>query len=306
MPPSAREEKLREVLEDAAVRHVWPAVRALAPGLGLLPEPELFGFAVGGDAASGPLAEVYFGPPDLPQSLVVSRASSLIGLPGKEILPIPCGGLVPFAVPPGSPGGHPNVVARSPGTLGGWVNDGTDGAVVLLSCNHVLADCNAANAGDPTLVGMQLPGDRCGALKRFVPLALAPAVNTVDAAVSTPEGGSGSPSTAGAVPPARGMRVTKNGRRTGRTQGTVEAIGAAVQFSYPMGLDGAWVGVNFRGVFKVVGDGAPFALPGDSGAFVAEGETDRLVGLLFGGERNGAYAFACTVADLTAMLHISP
>jgi hypothetical protein len=304
MPDLAREQKLREVLEGAAVRHVWPVDRALPPGPGLVAEPEIFGFGIGGDPASDPRAEVYFGPAQLPPGLVVSRATSLTGLSRDEIIPIPCGGLVPFAIAPGSPGGHPNVVAKFPGTLGGWVSD-RDGAVVLLSCNHVLADLNAAQTGDPTLVGMELPGDRCGSLKRFVPLAIAPAVNYVDAAVSTPAIPGVSPPIAGGVPPSRGMRVEKVGRRTGRTEGTIEAVTAPVQFSYPMGPGGSWVGVNFQGVFRIVGQGGPFALPGDSGAFVVEKGTDRFVGLLFGGERAGAYAFACPMAALTATLGLA-
>lgn len=303
MPELRAEERLRAVLEDAAARHVWTVGRA-APGPGLVPEPELFGFGVGGDPSAPPMAEVYYGPATLPPSIVVSRAASLTGLASEEILPVPCAGLVPFLVVPGSPGGHPNVVARSPGTLGGWVNDGGDGAAVLLSCNHVLADYNAASAGDPTLVGMQLPGDRCGSLKRFVPLVIAPAVNVVDAAVSTPADPGGLPTATGSVSPARGMRVQKLGRRTGRTEGSVEAVSAAVQFSYPMGPRGSWVAVNFRGVFKIVGDGGPFALPGDSGAFVEEKSTGRFVGLLFGGERAGGYAFACPADALTLTLGI--
>ncbi len=84
MPELRTEEALRAVLEDAAARHVWTIGRA-APGPGFAPEPELFGFGIGGAPASAPVAEVYYGPATLPPSIVLSRAAALTGLAREEI-----------------------------------------------------------------------------------------------------------------------------------------------------------------------------------------------------------------------------
>lgn len=66
--------------------------------------------------------------------------------------------------------GHRDITA---GTLGGLVKK--DGRTVILSNNHVLANSNAARAGDPILQpgpydGGRLPGDHIADLQAFVPI----------------------------------------------------------------------------------------------------------------------------------------
>jgi hypothetical protein len=83
--------------------------------------------------------------------------------------------------------GHPAVSA---GTLGCLVRDRADGALCILSNNHVLANENEAALGDATLQpgpadGGRAPGDAIGSLRRFVELELtAEARNRVDCAVA--------------------------------------------------------------------------------------------------------------------------
>lgn len=80
--------------------------------------------------------------------------------------------------------GHPAITA---GTLGCLVSDRSDGSLCILSNNHVLANQNAAFAGDEiiqpgTYDGGRLPGDRIGTLKRFI--TINSTGNLVDCAVA--------------------------------------------------------------------------------------------------------------------------
>ena len=80
--------------------------------------------------------------------------------------------------------GHPAVTA---GTLGCLVTDNTDGALCILSNNHVIANENAASIGDPiiqpgTFDGGSSPADDIAKLRRFITINAAG--NTVDAAIA--------------------------------------------------------------------------------------------------------------------------
>ncbi|MDZ7270298.1 MAG: S1 family peptidase [candidate division KSB1 bacterium] len=75
--------------------------------------------------------------------------------------------------PPGVSIGHYAITA---GTFGAVVADATTGEKLILSNNHVLANCNGARPGDAILQpgpadGGQAPQDRIGELLRFVPIA---------------------------------------------------------------------------------------------------------------------------------------
>jgi hypothetical protein len=77
--------------------------------------------------------------------------------------------------------------AISAGTLGCVVTDNTDGSTCILSNNHVLADSNAANMGDPIVQpgaydGGMAPADTLATLKRFQ--TVMPTGNTVDCAIA--------------------------------------------------------------------------------------------------------------------------
>jgi hypothetical protein len=73
------------------------------------------------------------------------------------------------------------------GTLGCLVTDNTDGTLCIVSCNHVLANENAAQAGDViiqpgSIDGGSSPADNIATLKRFVTINASG--NTVDCAIA--------------------------------------------------------------------------------------------------------------------------
>lgn len=107
---------------------------------------------------------------------------------GIETDVLPVGRVVAYSVRPerirpvlaGSSIGHVEV---SCGTLGAMVRDAETGESLILSCNHILADVNQAEIGDPILQpgaahGGEQTKDTIGRLKRFVPLRFAADANT--------------------------------------------------------------------------------------------------------------------------------
>lgn len=188
---------------------------------------------------------------------------------------------------PGYSVGHFKITA---GTIGAGVYDmrafpGVPPRYYILSNNHVLANSNNANIGDPVLQpgpydGGTAPQDVIGRLARFVPIKFDGTCNYVDAAVAEvafheidrDSYWNGVPASAG-VAATVGMLVRKTGRTTNFTTGTVTAIGATVN-------------VNFGG-----GNVARFcdqivttnmSAGGDSGSVVFDLQNNP-VGLLFAG-----------------------
>lgn len=91
-------------------------------------------------------------------------------------------------VPNGISIGHYAVTA---GTKGALAIDNTNGKVVILSNNHVLANSNAGKAGDPILQpavydGGSLERDKVATLTRFQVIDFENPANTVDGAIATP------------------------------------------------------------------------------------------------------------------------
>ncbi|MCU0480450.1 MAG: S1 family peptidase [Anaerolineae bacterium] len=75
-------------------------------------------------------------------------------------------------IPLGVSMGH---YASTAGTLGALVRDNVTGEIFVLSNNHVFANCNFAQKGDPILQPAPLdggmnPGDMVATLERFIPL----------------------------------------------------------------------------------------------------------------------------------------
>jgi hypothetical protein len=188
--------------------------------------------------------------------------------------------------------GHPDITA---GTLGARVTNGT--SVFILSNNHVLANSNNAQLGDPILQpgafdGGNAPGDVIGTLHDFYPFKFGSETNTMDAALalvgpnevsgSTPDGAAyGAPSTTTQVATV-GMGVQKYGRTTGHTFGTVAEVNVTVS-----------VCIRTRGPFTcaeaatfvnqfTVSDGS-FSSGGDSGSLIVTTQGARPTGLLFAG-----------------------
>lgn len=194
--------------------------------------------------------------------------------------------------------GHQQRTALT-GTLGCRVDD--PGGVFILSCNHVLANCNQGQQGDTILQpgpadgGGSAPGDALATLYQAHPLDFSGATNHVDAALASVD-----PSRHGDLSaaieqigplngsqdltqlPSHGWReqVRKTGRTTGCTQGGIVTVGTLVWVTYP-GVGRAL----FDDQFVVHRRAAQFPTPGlfadagDSGAVVVD-TSNRAVGLL--------------------------
>ena len=191
-------------------------------------------------------------------------------------------------VPIGVSTGHPDVTA---GTIGARVTDGSN--VYALSNNHVYANENNANIGDPVLQPGTYDGgivldDSIGTLSAFIPISFTD-VNVVDAAIAlssiasldntTPPDGYGAPKSTTADA-SIGMKVLKYGRTTGQTKGRVYAINVTVDVWYDSGV------ARFEN--QIVITPGTFSAGGDSGSLIvvdSKRTNDHLkpVGLLFAG-----------------------
>jgi hypothetical protein len=202
-------------------------------------------------------------------------------------------------VPGGCSIGHQNRVDAS--TLGGWAGDLTDDTVVLLSCNHCIANLGVASVPGGIvqpgrLDGGAAPGDLIGALKRFIPITTGVVplpVSPVDAAIGTITVdrtdnvlGTG-PAIYELGAPALGMAVQKRGRTTGfTTNGTITSVNVQVTVNY--GTLAAPINGLIGNAFIVTStDGTAFANRGDSGSLIfdqAQGVlngTRPVVGMFF-------------------------
>jgi hypothetical protein len=211
--------------------------------------------------------------------------------------------------------GHPAITA---GTIGGRVIDAA-GNVYVLSNNHVLANQNAAQLGDPALQPGPLdggtdPGDRIGTLFDYEPLNLGwnqygvpPPSNWMDAAIalsstsllsnSTPtDDGYGVPSSTlfadangdGTFDDRSlllGANVQKYGRTTKLTQGQITAVNVTIDVCYDIicftvGRFFDQVGICCSG----------FSDGGDSGSLIVSADgTRRPIALLFAGDESLTY-----------------
>jgi hypothetical protein len=207
-------------------------------------------------------------------------------------------------VPGGCSIGHESVIDA--GTLGGWACDLADDSVVLLTCNHCIANLSVASAPGGVvqpgrLDGGLVPGDLIGQMKRFVPIATGAScmglpVSPVDAAIGTitetrtDEVIDIGPAIYELGAPALEMAVHKRGRTTEYTNnGVITSVNVQVCVSYWAGLRGL-IGNAF---IVTSTDGAAFADRGDSGALIfdqASGElegTFPVVGMFFAVSNGG-------------------
>jgi hypothetical protein len=204
--------------------------------------------------------------------------------------------------------GHFQITA---GTLGAVVRDKTDGAPLLLSNNHVLANENKAKIGDAVLQpaafdGGTDPADCVATLAKVVKLKKT-GVNFVDCAAAAPVQGveadaltiHGLGKLAGLGPDFldSGSTVTKLGRTTGLTRGRVRAFeldNVAVGF----GQENSRYNLLFNNQIEIEGEGTdPFARGGDSGSLIVADDL-RAVGLLFAvGDTGGQNGKGLTYAS---------
>jgi hypothetical protein len=194
----------------------------------------------------------------------------------------------------GTSGGNINDVTRRfccSGTLGALVSDGS--ALYVLSNNHVLGRSGKAAAGEdvsqPGLIDNNCrPGTLVADLAAVAPLG----PSNVDAAIAQLRTGTMDPSgtimdigvpgstvTTATV----GMGVSKSGRTTGRTNGTVGSINTNVSVQYQQSCgSGKKFVVSYTN--QIVINSSTFSAGGDSGSLiVTNNAAHNPVGLLFAG-----------------------
>jgi hypothetical protein len=217
---------------------------------------------------------------------------------------------------------HQLVTAGTLGCLATGRDQTRRDRLLILSNNHVLANCNAGVFGDCVCQpgpydGGVCPRDHIANLERFVPLDFSGGQNEVDAATAwaspalvRPElmrliGGSPQyfPIDPRPIPAALNMPVSKSGRTTQLTQGTITATTASIQVNYGAGRIG-----NFINQIAIQGTGGQlFSAGGDSGSLIFTLEIPRRpVGLLFAG--GGSVTFAnpidLVLQDLDIDIHV--
>jgi hypothetical protein len=175
---------------------------------------------------------------------------------------------------------------------GSWADETDSGEVVRLSNNHVYALVDEAEFGAPVVQpsprdGGSLPDDKVGELRGYVPIEEGA---TVDVAARSADPDREAPEyheLPDEWPTAirrddyrslRGETVTKTGRTTGVTSGTVEGVGASVRVNF--GPDHGAITLRDQIIT------GPMSQGGDSGSPVFRDESGELVGLLFAGSAN--------------------
>ena len=194
---------------------------------------------------------------------------------------------------PGASVGHYKITA---GTIGAIATEKKSGRSVILSNNHVLANENAAKAGDAILQagafdGGKRPKDTVAKLTKFVNLSTK-RPNLIDAACAAVQKTVAvDPDNYEGIGTLRGLRtdlvhpdlaVTKLGRTTGVTRGRISAIEVdGVVIEYDIG------DISFDGQIEIESAGAgAFSAGGDSGSLILDGD-NRACALLFAGSESG-------------------
>jgi hypothetical protein len=203
------------------------------------------------------------------------------------------------------------------GTLGCLVRRGTQ--LFGLSNNHVMADTNRLPLGTSIVQAFgSNAADVFSRLSDFEPIrfpspgGIAPR-NRIDAAISAITDPTlvargkvfGVPNYTPTLVAARpAMRVTKSGRTTGVTAGTVTAIrvnGVTVNYGTPQSP----LIATFDNCVQIVGvGGARFSAPGDSGSAILEAATGRPLALLYAG--SGLSTTACDIASVCSRFNVVP
>ena len=194
----------------------------------------------------------------------------------------------------GTSGGNINDITRRfccSGTLGALVSDGS--ALYILSNNHVLArNGRAASGEDVSQPGLIDNNCRPGTIVADFAAAAPLGPSNVDAALAQLRPGAMDPSgtimdigvpgstvTTATV----GLAVTKSGRTTGRTTGTVGSVNTNVNVQYQQSCgSGKKFVVSYTN--QIVINSSSFSAGGDSGSLIVTNNSNRNpVGLLFAG-----------------------
>jgi hypothetical protein len=207
--------------------------------------------------------------------------------------------------------GHPSITA---GTLGARVVDG-QGNTYILSNNHVLANSNAAQVGDPTYQPGPFDGgtasDQIGTLFAFQPIDFSGGLNTIDAAiagVSPADVSTATPADDGYGAPSSviwgdgdadgffddeaallGLNVQKYGRTTGFTSGQITGINAQLTICYEVQFIFCVKPATF--VDQLIIEPGGFSGGGDSGSLIVLSDgSNSPVALLFAGNETQTIA----------------
>lgn len=230
----------------------------------------------------------------LPSGGIPTGISPLPNRPSSE--PVLCGGM------------SISTLSNGTGTLGGIVRDRASGEVMILSNWHVLAGRQAAQPGQSIYQPGIIPG---GALTRVVARFKRELLTTnlLDAATATLIDGSqwrnfqlGIGAVRGVGDARLGMKLTKYGATTGRTNGMVSGIEGYARMTYN---NGTWdrlidhvITISRWEDESVVSGG------GDSGSWWLDAATNNVIALHFGGVQGGTRAQALDIQNVINQLGV--
>jgi hypothetical protein len=200
--------------------------------------------------------------------------------------------------------GHYNITA---GTLGCFVRRRADGAILILSNNHVLANENDAKIGDAILQrgavdGGKRPKENVAKLAKFVRLSTK-RPNLIDCAVAAiDEGidykigtlrGLGKLAGVGPVVLDENVELANLGRTTLVTHGRMTAFEVDnIVFAYEMG------NLVFDNQLEIEGVGNhSFSEGGDSGSLIVDADRKGVALLFGGGDQGGSNGLGLTYAN---------
>ena len=192
--------------------------------------------------------------------------------------------------------------------------DQTDNAVVALSCNHVIAQNGPV--GSSIIQPATDPAGVVGSLKRSVPITFGgpfAAPTPVDAAIGRVSAARKNdlldvgPAAYEVEEPRLRMAVHKRGRTTGHTTNGVILVDNFTA-SIPYHFGGT---AQIANSFIIQHTGAPFSLPGDSGALILDQVAGRVggafpvVGLLYGRSTIAPQTYANRISTVFTQLNLT-
>jgi len=217
-----------------------------------------------------------------------------------DVVPV---GRVVHQVRPTPLGGGVSRVGGGRGSLGVLVKCDGSSKTFFLTAAHVIApDGNAMNQD----VIVEPPHGEAGSqsfakLEDWEPLDFDGGLNEMDAALASldnPAGALPFPASIGqlrATPmePFVFQSVRKNGAATNHTLGVITHLNVDISIFTATGEL-----LKYNDAFAVLGAGGQFSQGGDSGALIVDAATKAPVGLLVGGETDGARTFAIPISRI--------